>query len=115
MIFDIEKEKQAARDWLNTTEGEMTVDALIYLAAHGIDDCPDYCTSREVSDDDACRCIRSVFPSPEHYHMYLNLRRQFIDWTKLAIAASATGASVPTNGTQGEHHNEKEKPAKGSN
>ena len=114
MIFDIEKEKQASRDWLNNTKGEMSTDAIIYLAAHGISDCTDFCASREVSEDDACRCIRSVFPTPEHYHLYLNLRRQFIEWTKLAIAASAINKSVPTT-AQGEKNNEEEKSASSSN
>jgi len=114
MIFDIEKEKQACRDWMNNSKGEMDTDAIIYLAAHGIDDCADYCTSREVSEDDACRCIRSVFPTPEHYHLYLNLRRQFIEWTKLAIAASATNKSVPRDLAQGEKNNEEEKSATSS-
>ena len=88
-MIDINEDMKQAEVWLGETEGEMSEDQLIYLAATGFEECPDYCGSKQYCEDEACACIRATFPTPDHYHLYLILRDQFIQWMKQGIIASS--------------------------
>ena len=88
-MIDINEDMKQAEVWLNNTEGEMSEDQLIYLAATGFEDCPDFCGSKKYCKDEACACIRATFPTPDHYHCYLLLRSKFLEWTKQGIIAGA--------------------------
>ena len=85
---DINQEKKAAKDWLTKTKGEMSEDALIYLAATGFDR-SENCQSAKHCEEGACYCIQATFPTPDHYHLYLNLRQQYLKWLKLGIIAGS--------------------------
>lgn len=88
-MIDTQKDMKQARSWLNTAEGEMSEDQLVYLAATGFQTCPDFCGSEKYCEDGACACIRATFPTPDHYHCYLLLRSKFLGWTKQGIIAGA--------------------------
>ena len=88
-MIDMRKDMKEAEAWLDNTEGEMSEDQLIYLAATGFVECPDFCGSKKYCEDGACACIRATFPTPDHYHCYLLLRQRFLDWTKQGIVAGA--------------------------
>jgi len=88
-MIDIREDMKQAEIWLNKTEGEMSEEQLIYLAATGFEECPDYCGSKKYCEDGACACIRATFPTPDHYHFYLALRKQFLEWIKQGIVAGS--------------------------
>ncbi len=93
MIF-LADDMNQAKLWLNKTEGEMSEDQLIYLVATGFEECPDFCASKKYCEDGACACIRATFPTPDHYHLYLSLRKLFLDWTKQGIIAGSINKEV---------------------
>ena len=41
-MIDMRKDMKEAEAWLDNTEGEMSEDQLIYLAATGFVECPDF-------------------------------------------------------------------------
>lgn len=55
----------------------MDTERLVTIAVNGHKRCDEdeYCLSRNYSGEDACRCIRTVFSTPEHYELYLCLRQ----------------------------------------
>ena len=68
-------EKEKLERWRNGVERRpMTKEALANAVVYGFNQCPEHCVSRERSGRDACACIRSIFPSPEHYELYEILR-----------------------------------------
>ena len=87
-MIDMRQDMKQAEVWLNETEGEMSEDQLIYLAATGFE-CVDSCQSKKYCKDEACACIRATFPTPDHYHFYLTLRSHFIDLMKRGIIAGS--------------------------
>ena len=87
-MIDIRKEMRRAEAWLDNSEGEMSEDQLIYLAATGFE-CVDSCQMKKYCKDEACACIRATFPTPDHYHFYLALRSQYLAWMKQGIIAGS--------------------------
>ncbi len=96
-MIDLKEDMKQAEVWLNNTEGEMSEDQLIYLAATGFEDCPDFCGSKKYCKDEACSCIRATFPTPDHYHLYLLMRSQAIEWLKQGIIANAVSKEAFSN------------------
>ena len=88
-MIDMRKDMKEAETWLDNTEGEMSEDQLIYLAATGFVECPDFCGSKKYCEDGACACIRATFPTPDHYHFYLALRQTYVGWMKQGIVAGS--------------------------
>ena len=71
---------------ITDTEVYMTVDDLVSLACKGFITCEkdslatgDCCLSRKYSGDDACLCIRSIFPNPQYYELYKKLREYYLN------------------------------------
>ena len=74
----------------------MSMDDLVGLAIHGLGRCENECFSRSSSVEDACACVRSVFPTPEHYETYLHARSFFLE--SLAKETFAQFVSVVSEG-----------------
>ena len=75
-------EEQYKQRWLDKRDNlSMDRSKLIAVVVSGHDTCPttEPCLSRSYSGDGACRCIRTVFPTPEHYRLYLSLRKLLLD------------------------------------
>ena len=81
-------EKREVRRFKTETNPEayMTTDDLVTLATKGFETCPDdslktgdYCASRKYSGDDACSCIRAVFPNPDYYELYQLMREYYLE------------------------------------
>ena len=51
--------------------------------------CEEDCHSRQICGEDACACVRAIFPTPQHYEFYLETREFF-----LQSLAGATFAAV---------------------
>lgn len=98
-MLDHIKDKKEAEDWLNNTSHEyMTVEAITDLVKKGFITCePDsfktgsFCASRKYSPEDACICIRTIFPSPEYYELYKRAREFYLNTVALKIIASPAG------------------------
>jgi hypothetical protein len=95
--MDFFKEFTEKEEWERGLSDEgMTLDELVGLASDGLGRCPDRCFSRSVCGDDACACVRSVFPTPEHYETYLKARCFFLE--HLAKATFVQFLSVVSKG-----------------
>jgi hypothetical protein len=45
------------------------------LINNGFDQCEGECASRDVIGEGDCYCIRSLFPHPDFYSLYIELRK----------------------------------------
>lgn len=80
MIPDLDKELAIVREWKREDQDvEMNIDDLDYLVKNGFQKCEGDCISRRYCGEDACECIRTIFPSSEHYYMYLEMRGWYLD------------------------------------
>ena len=52
----------------------MKIEDLTHLVCNGFQRCEYHCTSRERCGEDACACVRTVFPTPNAYLLYQQLR-----------------------------------------
>ena len=99
--MDFLKEQEEKEEWeRGQSELGMTLDELFQLARRGIGRCEEPCLSRSICGEDACACIRSVFPTPDHYETYLLARSYFLK--NLAKAAFAALVSEAMNGEKNE-------------
>ena len=76
-------EKLIAVRWLEFGTGEyMLQDVLARLVRNGLYECDrdEQCLSRSICGEDACRCIRSVFPHPDFYCLYAVLRENYMSY-----------------------------------
>ena len=90
MISDIKKDKKDAEDWENSkSEESISLNEIVHMARNGITYCEDYCVSREYTGENRCYCIRSRFPTPDHYELYLMARHQFKKYLALGMLAMA--------------------------
>jgi hypothetical protein len=74
--MDPRLEKTRRDKWLERKEGSMSIEDIVAIAIHGHTKCneDEFCSSRNQSGDDACYCIRSIFPTLESYELYKELR-----------------------------------------
>ena len=74
MNLALEKEKSS--NWIAVEKATMDIGDIVRCAIQGHIKCDveEPCLSRGHSGDYACKCIRSVFPSDEHYQLYEELR-----------------------------------------
>lgn len=79
-VMDWMLEEKAIDEWRNGyTNPEMLVSTLAQLVKHGFTTCDtEYCESRDTFGAGCCSCIRSVFPSPEFYRTYCELRELYL-------------------------------------
>lgn len=95
--YDQETEERAAEVWLNEGSGEMDADAINLLAVTGFNDCGrEFCLSRNYVGEDACACVRAIFPSRDHYQLYLCLRERYLELLKLGLIGAATSGTKET-------------------
>jgi len=76
--MNIEQDKQVAEAWRDQTFSDtyMSPENLAYLVVNGFGECEtNPCISKHYCGEDACRCIRSVFPHPQYYEQYHLLRK----------------------------------------
>ena len=69
----------AERDeWLRGGSDEgLTSQELLLIIKMGLRRCSGDCLSRQACGDDSCRCVRSLFPSPDYYEVYEAARKFF--------------------------------------
>ena len=69
---------------------EMGLTKFTQIVKQGFTTCDDRedCTSADVCGDDACACIRSIFPHPDYYKAYQLLREELMK-TELEDAIKA--------------------------
>tara|TARA_B100001094_G_C18176828_1_gene798364 strand:- start:1839 stop:2153 length:315 start_codon:yes stop_codon:yes gene_type:complete len=89
-MIDINKDKKLALEWLENQEGEMDHETLVYLSINGLDECSGFCASKKYCAEGACHCLRQIFPTPNHYQLYLELRRIYLEWMNLAVISTST-------------------------
>ena len=93
---DIEKEKREVEIWnRNDLKREMSSEDMQRIVRSGITKCGEGfgCFSRSVCGEDACICIRSIFPSAEHYGLYLEMR----EWYLARLAEKVAKATIGEN------------------
>ena len=74
-MYDKTNDTREAERWKQGSNGEtMSYERLADLAVHGFFTCEENCLSRKYCGDDACQCVRSIFPRPEFYELYVELR-----------------------------------------
>jgi len=75
-MLNPETEKRNVDYWERGDSGyNITISDLVTLAVVGFEKCDDTdCHSRRYSGEDRCKCIRSIFPHPVYYDLYLELR-----------------------------------------
>ena len=79
-LLTAEKEKKVVEEWRHgDSECSMTRDELLDFVIKGFSHCENDCQSRNVCGEDSCFCVRSCFPSPEHYEAYEELRRFYLE------------------------------------
>ena len=88
MIDEREDEEQTKR-WVNAEADKtsQSLEELAHFAALGISTCEGYCHSRETYGEDACFCIRARFASPDHYFLFLEMRKIAKELTAFALIA----------------------------
>jgi hypothetical protein len=78
--MDFFEEKELSEEW-KTRLGipEDFIPTLLDIVEQGFVTCEDKtdCLSAAISSD-CCRCVRSVFPSPDSYALYLKLREAYM-------------------------------------
>ena len=95
MIIDIKKDAKEAEEWENSeSEESISMDEIVHMAKNGVSFCEDYCASREYTGENRCYCIRSRFPTPSHYELYLLARDQFKKYLALGMLAMAVDETV---------------------
>ena len=99
---DFYEEREEAEAWLRgeSTE-ELQIDDFVEIVCRGHGTCADSCLSRDVCGEEACLCIRSVFPTPEHYETYKLARAFFIENLVIRTTAGIASERIP-EGFRGE-------------
>jgi hypothetical protein len=104
--MNLSKERKEALIYRGSTDPEvyMTVDDLVSLACKGFSPCEkdslatgDCCLSRKYSGDDACQCIRNIFPTPEYYELYQRLREYYLDNLGKGFLLKIAGETIQEN------------------
>ncbi len=92
MIIDIKEDEKKAKEWeLSQSKETLTIREIAEIATTGITCCGDFCASREYTGEHRCFCIRSRFPTPEHYELYLIARQKFLQLLSAKLLAEAVG------------------------
>ena len=82
-------EEEAIKIWESPNpERTMDKEDLQTLVKEGFKHCEGFCRSRENCGEDACLCVRSLFPSAEFYGMYLEMREWYISQLGERIATA---------------------------
>ena len=75
--MDSEQDKDKAERWnlQSIEDAPMPLEDLENIVMNGITKCGGLmCPSAHFCGEDSCRCIRSIFPHPYYYELYLELR-----------------------------------------
>ena len=104
--MDLETEKQEVTIYRsnNSENVSMDINDLVDLAVRGFQPCKKdslatgaFCPSRKYSGDDACSCIRAVFPNPDYYELYELLREYYLRNVGKALLVKIAGDLVEKN------------------
>jgi len=75
--MNVTQDIQVAETWRlqNFNDTYMSPEKLAHLVIHGFEKCnTTTCNSEYYCGKDSCRCIRSIFPHPQYYEQYTELR-----------------------------------------
>lgn len=87
------------KKWLEGNSVEtLSFEEITLLAKQGLGRCEEQCFSRSVCGEDACECVRSTFPTPQHYEVYQDARSFFLN----ALAKAAFAALMSEGMENGE-------------
>ena len=101
--MNLETEKQQVSIYRSNDSDDvsMQIKNLVDLAIRGFETCNkdslttgDFCASRKYSGDDACLCVRAVFPNPDYYELYQLLRESYLRDVGKALLAKIAGDFV---------------------
>ena len=108
-LTDFEHEEDEAKEWLrgNSTEG-IGIDDFVEIVCRGHSTCEGNCISRDICGEEACVCIRTVFPTPEHYETY-KLARAFYIENLVIRSVAGTASKQIQDGFKGEKNEGKSK------
>ena len=90
--MDSTTDKKDSEVWLNTEEDkQMNIQDLVHLVKHGFTRCDEEenCVSAKHCGEDACRCVRSLFPNPSHYDLYVSLRKKHLEGRAIEILSTS--------------------------
>lgn len=94
--MDFFTEEQEAKEWeQGLSDEQMNLEELIALAKRGFATCEEECLSRSICGEDACLCVRSIFPTPKHYNTYKVARIFFLDALAKASFAAVVSDETP--------------------
>lgn len=101
-MYDHIEDIKLAQEWIHdSVDVEMHLDDIVNIVIAGFERCTpdcevkgDYCKSRAYAPEDACLCIRSVFPAPCYYKLYQSLREFYL--SNLGLKLTACFASKGT-------------------
>jgi hypothetical protein len=92
VIRDVFEEDEIVKEWkAGKSDRTMPIEDLFLLIRDGFKNCDEHCVHRERYGEDACLCIRELFPSREFYMLYLELRDWYISRTAERIADAIIG------------------------
>ena len=88
-LIDEREDEEQLRRWQSTNANEawQSLEELAHFAALGVRTCEDYCYSRETHGEEGCFCTRARFASPDHYFLYLEMRKLAKKLTAFAFIA----------------------------
>ena len=101
-LNDFYEEAGLAKEW---AKGEsldvISIDDFIEIICNGHGTCEGPCFSKDICGEEACACIRSVFPTPDHYETYKLARAFFIENLAIRTVAGVASERIP-RGFKGE-------------
>ena len=88
--MDINKDLELSDYWsTGKNDRDMCLYTLARIVKQGFNTCENECLSRDVCGSDSCRCVRSIFPTPQHYKLYGLLREKYEEREMLKIFSKA--------------------------
>ena len=94
-MIEFFEEEQAKKLWEQAQSQEpMSLEQMVHLAKHGLGRCEERCLSVSQCGDDACLCVRTIFPTPEHYEIYKLARAFFLTALAKATFAAMIGEVI---------------------
>ena len=92
VIRDVYEEDEIVKAWKQIkSDRTMPIEDLFVLVRDRFKNCEGHCIHCDRYGEDACLCIREIFPSREFYLLYLELRAWYIDRTAEKMAQAIIG------------------------
>ena len=89
MLADVQQEIKEAEDWkAGRYDLSMKKEDFDFLCNNGFGRCGEICMSAKYVGEDACMCVRSLFPSQSHYYHYVEVISERANKTAEKLAYS---------------------------